>query len=99
MLERLLAALTLAVCAALFVRLLLSERRRYRFDAAARRAWAWVQGRCRALYHWPASRRKARAAAQAAATATEQVIRRARERAIQEGNVFRPKSWRKPSDE
>ena len=97
MFEKMFAALALAVCAVLLLRLLIGERRRYRFDAAARRVWvalrrfglsllrsgAW-------LYHWRSSRRQA-------AQAAEEAIRRARgSDGTWDGNVYKPKSFRKP---
>ena len=57
MIERLFAAIALAVCAVLLVRLVIGERRRWRFDAYVRRMaqgvrrfglWAW---------HWRNARR------------------------------------------
>ena len=97
MIERVFAAIVIAVCAVLLVRLLIGERRRYRFDAAARRVWAALrrfglslQRRALSLYHWRSSRRHA-------AQVAEETIRRARSAdGSWDGNVYKPKSFRKP---
>ena len=97
MIERVFAAIVMTVCAVLLVRLLIGERRRYRFDAAAYRVWAALrrfglslQRRAFSLYHWRSSRR-------AAAQAAEEAIRRARgAEGSWDGNVYKPKSFRKP---
>ena len=93
--EPLLAALTLVVCAVLGVRLCLSEARQQRFDRALRR-WGWTLRRgALQLWHWRTSRRLARSEADA-------VIRRARggktadDEGEWTGNVYTPKSFRKP---
>ena len=89
--EKVLAALTLAACAVLLARLLMGETRRWRFDAAVRRAWLATQCRFLLMWNWRASKR-------AAALAAEDAIRRARQKAGGEwdGNVYKPKSFRKP---
>ncbi len=97
MFEKIFAGLVIAVCAVLLLRLMIGERRRYRFDAAARRAWAalrhfglWLQRRALSLYHWRSSRQRA-------AQAAEEAIRRARSTdGAWDGNVYKPKSFRKP---
>ncbi len=97
MFEQGLAGLTLAVCALLLLRLVIGERRRYRFDAAARRLWFTLrrfglslQRKLLSLGHWRASRRQA-------AHAAEEAIRRARSAdGSWDGNVYKPKSFRKP---
>ena len=70
--ESLLAALILAVCVVLGVRLCLGPARQQRFDRALR-SWGWTlrRGALR-LWHWRASRRLAR-------TEAEAVIQRARQ--------------------
>ena len=89
--DKWLAALTFAACAVLLVRLLLGDVRRQRFDAAAQRAWSAVKRRGFALWHWRAARRAAKKEA-------EEAIRRARSKdgGEWEGNVYKPKSFRKP---
>jgi hypothetical protein len=95
--EKIFAALTLTVCAVLLMRMLIGERRRYRFDAAARRLWftlrrfgLWLQRGASSLWHWRSSRRQA-------AQAAEEAIRRARSAdGSWDGNVYKPKSFRKP---
>lgn len=92
MFERVLAAIVLAVCAVLLVRLLLGAPRRYRFDMAMRRAWAPVRRGGLWVWNWRAARRDAQRAREAAAEAIE----RARNRGDWDGNVYTPKSFRKP---
>jgi hypothetical protein len=84
--ERVLAAIVLAACAALLVRLLIGARRRARLDAALRRAAHAVQGAVVSVRH----RREAMRVA-------EEAIKRARQRDGEwDGNVYKPKSFRKP---
>ena len=85
--ERILAAIALAVCVALLVRLLIGARRRARLDAWVLRAVRWVRAGAMSARH----RREAARVADAA-------IKRARERGEGEwdGNVYKPKSFRKP---
>ena len=97
MFQQIFAGLVLAVCALLLVRLVIGERRRYHFDAAARRLWftlrrfaLWLHHNLLSLWHWRSSRRQAAAAA-------EEAIRRARSAdGSWDGNVYKPKSFRKP---
>jgi len=89
MFEKLVAAITLAACAVLLLRLTLGSRRRQRFDATARRAWAACRAQARALFRWRSARRESAAAA-------DEAIRRARTAADREGNVIRPRSLRGP---
>lgn len=92
--EPLLAGLTLIVCAVLLVRLCLRPAQRQRFDRTLR-GWGWtLRHGALQLWHWRASRRLARAEAEA-------VIRRARTGKAADddgewsGNVYTPKSFRK----
>ena len=83
--EKILAGLLLAVCLVMAWRLLLGDRRRRRLDD-------WFRSlpvRARRLRHWRASRDEARRVA-------EEAIRRARGEVERDGNVYRPKSFRKP---
>jgi hypothetical protein len=91
MIERVFAAIALAVCAVMLLRLLLGERRRYRFDAATRRV-------ARALQRAPGELRRRRSTRRAAEKVANDAINRARGRPPGEwdGNVFTPKSTRKP---
>ena len=97
MFQQIFAGLVLAACALLLVRLLIGERRRYRFDAAARRLWFMLRRSALALHrkllslwHWRSSKRHA-------AQAAEEAIRRARSAdGSWDGNVYKPKSSRKP---
>ncbi len=86
--ERVFAALGIAVCAVLLVRLLIGETRRWRFDAAFWRHWRALRRGLRRVRRWPGAKRDA-------AKVAEEAIRRARE-AARDGNVYKPKSFRKP---
>ena len=84
--DRILAAIIVAMCAVLLVRLLIGARRRARFDAALRRAWRAVRGVAVSARH----RREA-------ARVADEAIARARQRGGEwDGNVYKPKSFRKP---
>ena len=96
MIEKVFAALVLAVCVLLLVRLLMSARQRYRLDMSlraigrktqrvARATWRTA----RAAWHWPGARRASKKAA-------AEVIERARGGVTREGNVYKPESFRKP---
>lgn len=88
----LLAALTLAVCAVLLVRLAIGERWRWRFDYEVRRAWQACRHLAHGVVHWRSARRQA-------AREAEQAIRRARRsKGEWDGNVYKPDSdsFRKP---
>ena len=92
MIESLFAAVVLAVCAVLLVRLLIGARRRQRFDSALRRAADSLRCTAASLRRWRASRRDAERAARAADAA----IQRARGRGEWDGNVYTAKTFRKP---
>lgn len=89
--EKVLAAIVVIGCVALLVRQFIGAPRRYRLDSAARRSARFVRATGWAIYRWPAARRAARLEAEAA-------IRRARgdDDGSWEGNVYRPKAFRKP---
>jgi hypothetical protein len=95
--EKLFAGLVLGICLVLMLRLVLGTRRRARFDAAARRAWGNSRHFLHSAYHWRSHRREAERTA-------DEVIRRAKGRSTDpdrpdgewEGNVYKPKSFRKP---
>lgn len=89
MLESVPAALVVLACAVMLLRLGLGERRRWRFDAAWRHAWAVVSKAVQRAWHWRASRAAARRAA-------EEALRRARDGVHRDGNVIRPTSFRGP---
>jgi hypothetical protein len=87
-LEKIFAATVVAACLVLLLRVFLGSRRRARFDAALAR-WSRRVGRhADAVFAWPSARRRARREAEAA-------IRRAREGGVWDGNVYRPKSFKK----
>ena len=88
MIERVFAAIVFAACVLLLVRLGLGARRRQRLDAVLWRA-------VHATRHMATAARQRRANAQAAKAAAD-AIRRAQERGEWEGNVYKPKSFRKP---
>ena len=92
MIERVFAAIVLAVCVVLLVRLMLGAPRRYRFDSALRRATQWLRRTGSSIWHW----RDARRAAEAARKVADEAIERARNRGEWDGNVYTPKSFRKP---
>lgn len=87
--EALLAALVVLVCAAMLVRMALSERARQRVDAHARRVWARARTTALRVRHWRTWRRRAQQEADAA-------IRRARGEAERDGNLIRPKAFKGP---
>jgi hypothetical protein len=87
-LEKLFPAIVVAACLVLLLRLVLGERRRYRFDRALARWSRNARIRIEGLFTWNAGRRRARRAA-------EEAIRRAREGGEWDGNVYRPKSFNK----
>lgn len=94
MIERVFAGIVLAGCALMLVRLVLDDRRRWRFDAFFRRGWQRVVDTGAVVGHWRKARRDNAHARQVA----DEVIQRARGRSTvgKEGNVYTPKSFRKP---
>jgi hypothetical protein len=96
MIERVLAAVVLTACAVLLVRLMLNERRRYRFDMAMRRLWARLSRTAVATWRAPGAMKQRRAARRQAEEAAVDAIRRASGRGEWDGNVYRPKTFRKP---
>ena len=91
MTERVLAALVIAACVLLLVRLAIGERWRWRVDRALGNVFRGVP---RTVRRWLALLRHRRMAARAARVADE-AIRRARSRGDWEGNVYKPRSFRK----
>ena len=84
--ERVLAAIVLVVCVALFARLLIGARRRAQLDAVLRRTARSVRDAVMSIRH----RREA-------ARVADEAIARARKRDGEwDGNVYKPKSFRKP---
>jgi len=84
--DRVLAAIALAVCVVLLVRLAVGARWRARGDAALRRVLRAIRGMALSVRH----RREA-------ARAAEEAIKRARDHGGEwDGNVYKPKSFRKP---
>jgi hypothetical protein len=86
--EEILVGIVLAICGVLMLRLLLGERRRYRFDAALRRFVIASRIRALRVWHWRSARRQAKRDA-------EESIRRARE-GEWDGNVYKSKSFKRP---
>ncbi len=89
MLANALALTVLVICLVLMVRLMLSASWRYRFDFTLKRWTHAMRRRSLSLWHWRSSRKDA-------ARVAEDAIRRAREGGTWEGNVYKPKSFRRP---
>ena len=89
MTEKLFPAFIAAVCIVFMLRLVVGERLRWRFDEAMGRLWARVR---RAGSSVSRSRKPSRTAAEEA----EDAIRRARDGGSWEGNVYKPKSFKRP---
>jgi hypothetical protein len=85
--EKIFAAVVLAVCGLLLVRLVIGARRRHAYDAFWRRLWIGTRVQVQRWWHWPAARRRARRDADAA-------IRRA-SRGEWDGNVYKPDSFKR----
>ena len=92
MTERVFAAIAFALCVLLLVRLTLSAPRRYRLDSALRRVGNALRRTGLSIWHW----RDARRAAENARKVADEAIKRARDRGEWDGNVYTPKSFRKP---
>ncbi len=93
MLETIFAAIIVAGCLVMLLRLSLGARRRQRFDSTVARWSRRTGARFESIFTWNSSRRHARRVAEAA-------IRRAREGTRTDagewdGNVYRPKSFKK----
>jgi hypothetical protein len=87
--EKVFAGVALAVCAALLLRMAVSERQRVRLDAAWERALRRSRQLARRAWFWRAHRRRATREA-------EDAIRRARQSVKRDGNVIRPDSFKGP---
>ena len=87
MAEKIFAGLVLVVCGLLLLRLVIGERRRYRYDAFWRRLWVAVRVRSLRLWHWRSASRQARQDA-------DEAIRRA-SGGEWDGNVYKPKSFKR----
>ena len=92
MIEAVFDGIVLAVCVVLMVRLMLGTPRRYRFDTAVRRVAARLRRAALSIWHWRDARREGERARKVA----DEAIQRARDRGEWDGNVYRPKSFRKP---
>lgn len=96
MIEKVPAALMLAVCLVMLLRLVMGAARRRAFDARLLGAWAWTVSTWRRASRWRSNRRDAalaardaiRRASAASATAAADVRR--------EGNVYHPQAFRDP---
>jgi hypothetical protein len=89
MMEKFSAALLLAICLVMLLRLVMGERRRRGFDAWALRTWGALRAMSLQVWRWRSNRRKAQQVAQEA-------IRRASADVRRDGNVYRPDSFRGP---
>ena len=97
MIEQVFAGITLLVCAALLLRMVLPPARQQRWDAFWRRRWHKLQGVGLALRGLWRRARSGRDARREAADAIERA-RRGRPKATREGNVIRPSSFRRDED-
>lgn len=88
MIEKGFAAVVLAACLVMLLRLVLGARMRQRFDAIAIRSWLRLRAAGLALWRWPSSRRQARKLA-------DDAIRRASQ-GQWDGNVYRPEQFKRP---
>lgn len=86
--EKIFAAVLLAVCLLLLVRVFVGAARRARIDAAIARLSRRTGARIDAIVQAPGMRRRARREA-------DDAIRRAGARGDWDGNVYRPKSFKK----
>ena len=87
--EKLFAGAVLLLCGLMLLRLLLGARRRARVDAALRRTGLRLKLVAFRAWHWRGARRDARRMA-------DEAIRRARGSKVErDGNVIRPKSFRR----
>jgi hypothetical protein len=91
MAEKIIAGITIAVCAVLLLRLCVGARLRYRFDFIARNAWSATRRTALNLWHWRSSRREAQQAADAAIHRAQRKAASAFER---DGNVYKPDAFR-----
>jgi hypothetical protein len=91
MAEKIIAGLTIAVCAVLLLRLCVGARLRFRFDSFARNAWSATRRAALNLWHWRSSRREAQQAAEAAIQRAQRKAASAFER---DGNVYKPDAFR-----
>lgn len=90
-LEKIFAATIVVACLVMLVRLGLGARRRQRFDTAAARWSRRIGARLDSIFTWNSVRRRARREA-------DDAIRRARgggDAGEWDGNVYRPKSFKK----
>ncbi len=88
MIEKVFAALVVAVCAVMLLRLALGPARQPRFDRFFVKRWNTLRAWAIALWRWPRSRRQAQQLA-------DDAIRRARE-GRWDGNVYTPDQFKKP---
>ncbi len=89
MIEQAISAVVLALCLGMIVRLMVGPQRRYRFDQWARRTGLGIKQGLQRLVHWRSSRKTAERVA-------EDAIRRARGEGSWDGNVYKPKSFKRP---
>jgi hypothetical protein len=100
MIDKLLAGIALSICVVLLARLVVGQRTRHRLDSFARRCWRMLQKTTQIARRWFATKRHEKSTTAAATRAAEAAIRQARDRAREQGtwdgNVYTPKSFRKP---
>lgn len=90
--EKVIALVVAAVCAVFLFRLALNPRRRAAFDRRAWAAWAVLRRGAQGLMRWPRRWRARHQAKQAA----HDVIERLRQPVDRQGNVYTPKSFKRP---
>jgi len=93
--EKVMAGLVLAVCLVLLLRIFLSPRLRSRFDRSALNAWHRLRHGFGRLGRRRSARTSRAPNPEEAAKVAEEAIRRAQEGSWR-GNVYTPKSFRKP---
>ena len=91
MLEKSFAVLVATFCVVLLVRLFMPERYRWRLDAQAKRTWQALRAWALRVWRWRSTRKEASRIA-------EEAIRRARNGVQRDGNVLRPKSFKRQRD-
>jgi hypothetical protein len=89
MFETVSAGIVLAICVVFLIRLLVGAKRRAAIDGRARLAWWQLRQGWQHLRQGRSSRKSAQQLA-------DEAIRRARDDGHWEGNVYKPKSFKRP---
>ncbi|HSI61400.1 MAG TPA: hypothetical protein VLA16_27825 [Ideonella sp.] len=96
MTETIFATLGVLVCVALLIHMALPPARRQRVNATAWRAWHACRRLGLRAWYGLLQLRHGRAARKDAAQVADEAIRRARGDVTRDGNVYKPKSFRRP---